>query len=114
MGTIVTANLNAVAPVTIPATTLTASDTFTYSPGKLQTLFLTNTTASPVTVTIDGDGATTFAPGGIGKAIDLTAGLAIIVPANGLVAVQLRNIQHYLAGVIAVTGGVGVEAWITE
>lgn len=114
MGLIATNNLSAVAPVTITRTTLTASDTLSYNAAAKQTLFLENDTASPVTVTVDGDGATTFAPGGIGKSIDLSAGLAIIVPANGLVAVELRNIQRYLVGAVAVTGGVGVVAWITE
>lgn len=114
MALIASNSLDAVAPVTLAKTTLTVADTLAYSPSKLQTLFLHNTTAAPVTVTVDGDGATTFAPGGIGKTIDLSAGLAIIVPANGFVAVQLRQIARYLSGTVAVTGGVGVEAWTTE
>jgi hypothetical protein len=114
MALIASNSLNVVAPVTIVKTTLSAADTLSYSPSKLQTLFLRNTTASPVTVTIDGDGATNFAPGGIGKTIDLSAGLAVVVPASGLVAVQLRQIARYLSGTVAVTGGVGVDAWVTE
>lgn len=115
MGVIASNNLNAVAPVTLTKTTLSAADTLTYNPAALQTLFLENTTGSPVTVTIDGAGApTAFAPGGIGKAIDLSVGLPVVVPANGTVAVQLRNLARYLVGTIAVTGGVGVDAWITQ
>lgn len=108
-------SLNSPVPVTLTQTTLTASDTLTYNEASSQTLFLQNSTGSPVTVTVDGAGApTAFAPGGIGKTLDLSAGLPIVVPANGAVAVQLRNIKRYLAGVIAVTGGVGVTAWIVE
>jgi hypothetical protein len=114
MALIASNSLDAVAPVTIAKTTLTAADTLSYSPSKLQTLFLRNTTVSPVTVTIDGSTAGSFAPGGIGKTIDLSAGLAIVVPASGLVAVQLRQIARYLSGTVAVTGGVGVDAWTTE
>ena len=114
MATIAVNQMDAVAPVTIVKTTMTASDTLSYSPSGLQTLFLENTTASPVTVTIDGDGATSFAPGGIGKTIDLTAGLAVVVPANGTVGVQLRQIARYLSGTVALTGGVGLAAWITQ
>lgn len=114
MATIASNSLKAPAPVALTKTTLGASDTLIYSAGELQTLFLENTTAAPVTVTIDGTGApVAFAPGGIGKTIDLSAGLPIIVPANSAVAVELRNIQRYLQGAVAVTGGVGVAAWIT-
>lgn len=114
MATIASNSLKAPAPVTLAKTTLTAADTLTYNAGELQTLFLENTTAAPVVVTIDGTGApAAYAPGGIGKTIDLSVGLTISVPANGAVAVELRNIQRYLQGAVAVTGGVGVVAYIT-
>lgn len=102
-------------PVELVKTTLTANDTMSFNAAASQVLYLDNPTASPVTVTIDGDkAATAFAPGGIGSTIDLSAGLAIEVPANKTIAVRLADIQRYLAGVIAVKGGVGVIAWISE
>jgi hypothetical protein len=102
-------------PVALTKTTLTASDTMTYNAAANGVLFLDNPTASPVTVTIDGDkAATAFAPGGIGSTIDLSAGLPIIVPANKTIAVRLADIQRYLVGAIAVKGGVGVIAWLIE
>jgi len=115
MAVILSNNLNVPVPVTLVKTTLTAADTMVYNPGASQTLYLENGTASPVSVTVDGDGASAaFAPGGIGKTLDLSTGLVIPVPANGAVAVQLRNISKYLVGTVAVKGGVGVVAYLVE
>ena len=104
----------AVGLLAIAKTALTGADTLTYSTSVSQTLYLENTTASAVTVVIDGDGGTTFTPGGIGATINLQAGFSAVVPANGSVAVTLRNISQFLKGTVAVTGGTGVNAWIQE
>lgn len=93
--------------VTITRTTLTASDVLVNPNGILE---LYNTTASPVTVTIDGSGATTISPPGYGGTVDISAGKAIVVPASGTVAINLSTISAFLAGTIAVTGGTGVVA----
>lgn len=99
----------------VAPTALTGTDTLVYSAGKLQTLYLYNTTANAVTVTIDGDGATTVTPSGLGKSVDVSAGYAIAIAAGTLQAVALPSIRAYLTGTVAVTGGVaGVTAWIAE
>lgn len=95
-------------PVTLTRTTLGASDTLTYIQGSL--LFLYNTTASPVDVTIDGSGATTVSPTGYGGTVSLTAGKVVTVPASGSVALKLDTVSLFLSGTIAVTGGTGVIA----
>jgi hypothetical protein len=97
-------------PTTITRTVLSASDTLVYTPGAMLELF--NTTASPVTVTIDGSGSTTISPSGFGGTVDVSAGKAIVVPASSTVYVNLDSIAAFLQGTVAVTGGVGVTAHI--
>lgn len=94
-------------------TTLTAADTLTYNAAKRQLLLLQNTTGAPVVVTIDGSTGTTIAVGGYGS-VDVSAGKAITVPANGAQFVQLSAISTFLQGTVAVTGGVGVTAMLFE
>jgi hypothetical protein len=96
--------------VTLARTTMTASDTLTYVPGSGQVLFLYNTTASPIVVTITGSGATTMAPAGFGGTISLSAGKAITVPASGSVFLALDDISAYLVGTVTLTGGSGITA----
>ena len=102
------------APITLGMVTLTASDTLTYKPLGNQKLFIYNPTASPVAVTIDGNGGTTLPVSGIGGTIDVSAGKAITVPANDGVYVVLKVIDAYLRGTVAVTGGTGLKAKIVE
>jgi len=99
-------------PVEITRTSLSAADTLTYSSGSGQVLVLYNTTAAPVDVTIDGAGATTIAPAGYGGTISVASGKVITVPASKTMAVNLDNIAVFLAGVVAVTGGTGVDAML--
>jgi hypothetical protein len=97
-------------PVTLSRLALSASDTLTYIPGARQMLVLYNTTASLVTATIVGSGATTISPAGYGGTISVAAGKAIAVPANGTVLVDLDDISAYLIGSITITGGTGLTA----
>jgi hypothetical protein len=111
MATIAPTNIKtANGPITATVTVLTASDTFIYTPNGRQLMHLFNTTASPVVVTFDGSGGTTISPPGYGGTIDVSAGKAVTVPANGTVALNLDTISSFLQGTIAVTGGVGVTA----
>lgn len=99
----------------VAPTALTGTDSLVYKPSVNQVLYVFNTSASPVTVTIDGDGGTTVSPPGLGGTVDVSAGYAIAVAAGTVQAVQLRTISSFLQGVVAVTGGVaGVVAWIQE
>ena len=102
------------AAITLSMVTLTASDTLTYKPLGNKKLFIYNPTASPVVVTIDGNGGTTLPVSGIGGTIDVSAGKAITVPANDGVYVVLKVIDAYLKGTVAVTGGTGLKAKIVE
>lgn len=103
---------SAVGVVPVVKTVLGASDTLTYAPGQIQTLILENDTGASVTVVIDGDGATSFIPGGTGAPIDLSAGFSVTIPDGATRAVTLKNIQRFLSGVVTVTGGAGVSAYI--
>ena len=114
MATIV--NTNRVVGVFTPAkTTLSASDVLVYDRTKDQELILYNTTASLVTVTIDGaDGVSVDIPNTGGQTFNITAGLAVPVAANSFVIIRLPQITAYLQGVVAVTGGVGVVASVLQ
>ena len=95
----------AVGAIAVPFVALTGADTLAAPGNNLQTLVLQNDGASSATIVVDGDGATAFNPGGIGKTVDLSAGYSIVVPAGESRAVSLANIVRYLVGTINVTGG---------
>ena len=100
-------------PVVVTKTTLTSSDTFSYSAGTGQVLELTNGTGGSLTVNIDGSGSTTIQPDGMGQTVDVSAGFNIVLTAGVTKAVPLDSIKVWLIGTIAVTGGTGITASIT-
>lgn len=92
-------------------TVLSAADVITYTPNANQILVLHNITGVAVVVTIDGASGTTVPVAGAGgTTVSVAAGLAVTVAANAFNAVRLDTISAYLQGVVAVTGGVGIEA----
>lgn len=111
MATLVNSSKSVLGPFLPTKLVLTASDTFTYLPGKNQELILYNITASPVVVTLDGSaGTTVLVPGAGATTVSIASGLAVTVPANDWQIVRLDTIPAYLQGTIAMTGGVGVIA----
>ena len=73
-----------------------------------------NETGGALTVTIDGDGATTQHASGVGQ-VDLTGGFVTAELAAGdVMVIPLDTISSYLSGTIAVTGGTGIVASILE
>lgn len=96
--------------VNVTRTTMTASDTLTYTQGAEQILVLYNTTASPVTVTMVGSAATTVSIPGMGGAINVSAGKTVQVPATGTTVVPLDDYAQYLQGNVTITGGTGLVA----
>jgi hypothetical protein len=114
MATITKTTIQGNSEVAVSITTLGASDTFDYLTGKGATLILNNVTVGALTVNIDGDGGTTVPVRGVGE-IDITGGFSTASIGAGLVvAIPLDGIFQYLQGVIAVTGGDGIEASILE
>ena len=112
---VITANPRTVAtPATINKVTLTAADTLVLKPTVSQALFLHNTTAGSLTATIDGTGGTTISPRGLGGTVDVSAGKPIVVAAGAVVMVDLQSISAFCQGVVNVTGGAGLIAWIIE
>lgn len=101
-------------PHSVTVTTLSASDTLAYEARKNMELLLENTTASPVTATIDGSAASAAfpIPGTGGMTVDLSSGKAIQVPGvvGATVRVPLDSLSNFLQGNIVVTGGVGLTA----
>ena len=96
-------------------TILSASDTLTFTEGTGQELLMYNITGSPVVVTLDGaSGTTVVVPGTGGTTLSVASGYAVTVAANGFSIVRLDTIPAYLNGAVAVTGGVGVIACITQ
>jgi hypothetical protein len=113
MATIAKTSMGGQGSRAITRTTLTASDTFTYSEGNGEILVFQNDTAGALTLTIDGDGANAAFPvAGVGT-INLSTGFSTgSVPAGELRAIPLDTIKEYLRGTIAVTGGSGAKAYI--
>lgn len=105
-------NRGSSAPVNLTRTTLTASDTLTYTRGANQNLHFYNTTASAVTVTLVGTAPTALTPSGYGGTLSTSAGKAITVPASGWTMVELDDIWAFLtgSGTVTLTNGTGLVA----
>lgn len=91
--------------VTLDGTT----DKFTVNTAILQSLILTNTTASPVAITIIGDeAAATYKCKGYQTA--QVEPLEVVVAANATSTVYVSTFANTLAGESTITGGVGLTA----
>lgn len=97
--------------INMTRTALGASDTLTYVAGGAQTLFMHNTTASPVVVTFTGSAPVALTVPGLGGDVVTSAGKAVTVPASGNTFLNLDKISAYLGGTgtVTVTGGTGVS-----
>lgn len=96
--------------INMTRTALGASDTLTYVDGGGQVLFMYNTTASPVVVTLTGSAPVALTVPGLGGDVTTSAGKAVTVPASGSTYLNLDKIKAYLGGngTVTVTGGTGV------
>ena len=92
--------------------TLSASDTLTYQPGAGQELYLINTTAGALTVTVTGSAGAANTPvigGGIANySTGSTLGGAIAAGAGRFV--RLDDIPNLLQGNVTLTGASGLSA----
>lgn len=95
---------------TITLTALTGtSDTFTPNKTASQLLMLVNDTASPIVITMAGDGApATFKAQGFPA--ETVSPLSFTVPANAQVTQYINTLSGLLAGVVTITGGTGLSA----
>ncbi len=109
------ASINAAQSGAFPAaiTTLTASDTIPFNPGKKQLMVFRNTTGGSLTVTIDGAAGTTVQAPGVGS-VNVAAGLAIPVAAGASVGVVLSTISAYCQGVVTLTGASGLTCQLFD
>lgn len=109
MAVVAVTSKNAPGAVTPAAITLgTSGDTLVWTEGQNQELWLYNTTASSVVVTIDGNAGTTIVvPGTAGTTLSVAAGLPITVPANGFAMVALDKASAFLQGTVAITAATG-------
>lgn len=101
-------------PVNLTRTTMSASDTFTFTQGTGQVLMLYNTTASPVVVALTGNAMPATIPvTGIGGTFSLAGGKSVTVPASGATVIDLDDIYQYLAGTsVTITNGTGLVAML--
>ena len=103
MPAITSIEANAIGDFSAPITTLTASDTITFNPGRVQLLVIRNPTGGSLTLKIDGDAGTTVAVPGLGN-VSVAGGYDIIVGAGLSRAVRLSTISSYCQGVVTLTG----------
>ena len=114
MAVITATNGQGTGRVTVAETTLGASDSFVYTAASNPVLTLRNPTGGALTVTIDGDGATTIPVRGVG-AVDISGGYSTgSIAAGAATTILLSTIERYLTGVIEVTGGTGIVATLTN
>ena len=114
MATIPATSMTGAGARVISKITLGASDTFVYNASRNPELFLLNSSGGALTPKIDGAGGTTVPVAGVGN-VSVADGYTTPSIADGaLVSIPLKSIEKYLQGTIAVTGGTGIVAWITE
>lgn len=115
MAALATTSLTAVGANTTPASTLTASDTFTYNSASNQILVLRNDTAGALTVNLLGNSASTIAVAGLGV-VSVASGYSTgSIAAGATVTIALNTIAAYLSGSsVTVTGGTGISATLYQ
>ncbi len=93
-------------------TTMTASDTLAYDPGKPGSILsLRNPTAGALSPVIVGSLAPAALPVNRVGFINLSAGLAVgSIPAGQRREIRLDSVAEYLAGNVTITGGTGLVA----
>lgn len=99
-------------PAPLSCITLTGADTLTYDRLSDQILYMFNGTAAAQTVKIDGSDSTLVSVPATGDSLDVSAGKSINIAVGEVCAVRLASIAAYLNGPVAVTGGVGITAYI--
>lgn len=101
--------------VTDTVYTLSASDTFTYTPSVGMTVVFNNTTGGSLTVNLKGSApSAAYAVVGTGETKDLTSGYSITVAAGAQKSINLDKIALYLAGnnTVTMTGAATLKATI--
>jgi hypothetical protein len=89
--------------------TLTSSDTITFSAARKQLLVVDNETGGPLTLKIDGDGGTTVSVPGVGP-VTVSGGYDIVIADGAGAAVVLGTISAYCKGVVTLSGAAGATA----
>lgn len=95
--------------------TLSASDTFTYTPNVGMYAVFNNTTGGSLTVNLKGSApSATYFVSGTGSTMDLTAGYNIVIAAGAQKSINLDKIAAYLAGsgTVTMTGAATLKATI--
>lgn len=94
--------------------TLVGADSLTYTAARDQILYLYNPTGAALTANLDGSNGTNISvPNTGGDVFDVSIGKDVLVASGETQAVRLKDVSAYLAGVVNVTGGVGLVAWIS-
>jgi hypothetical protein len=103
MAAISSIEANVVGDFSAPLTTLSASDTITFSANRKQLLVVRNPTGGSLTLKIDGDAGTTVSVPGLGS-VSVAGGYDIVIGAGLSRAVVLSSISSYCQGVVTLTG----------
>jgi hypothetical protein len=116
MPAITSTNIGGTGATTVTETTLDgATDSMVYLSGVNQTLTLRNPTAGALTPIIDGDGANAALPVAGAAPYDLSGGYPVgSIGVGEVVFIKTDTIKLYLEGTIAITGGTGIIATLTE
>ena len=115
MATIAQTSLAAGGVRTATETTMTASDTFVFTPGAGQILTLRNPTAGALSPIINGSANVATGVTGLGS-VNTTTGYAVgsIPLTTGCVMIPLDSISLYLKGTISIASGTGLVATLIK
>ena len=112
MAVITTQSLARDGDFVITMSTLTASDTITYSANEY--ILFYNSTAGSLTATVKGSAATSKAVDGIGS-VSLSAGVPVIVAAGAYKILNVNSRKEFMTGTsVTITGAAGLSAAVLQ
>ena len=112
MAAITTQSITQDGSFAIPMSTLTASDTITFTPNSY--ILFYNSTASSLTAVVKGSSATSKNVDGIGS-VSLSAGVSVVVPAGDFRILNVNSRDKFMAGTsVTITGAATLKAAVLQ
>ena len=112
MAAITTQSITQDGSFAITMSTLTASDTITFSPNSY--ILFYNSTAGSLTAVVKGSSAASKAVDGIGS-VSLSAGVSVVVPAGEFRILNVNSRKEFMVGTsVTVTGAATLKAAVLQ
>ena len=112
MAAITTQSITQDGSFAITMSTLTASDTITFSQNSY--ILFYNSTAGPLTAVVKGSSATSKSVDGIGP-VSLSTGVSVVVPAGDFRILNVSSRDKFMAGTsVTITGAATLKAAVLQ